>query len=479
MAISVFNYMTPTQIADVQANTALIDVTTPIQNAINALPSTGGTLYFPMGTYKVTSQLTISNSGVHLVGDGMRSSVIDFEPTSNAICFLFDAGSSVMYNSGISGFSFFSNDTTYTKTALKFINLSGYTVGNIGTQYPHFLGAGSTFVSINGREFGWFRDIYAEADRPIVCNPIPSPHTSNGIGIDQHNFHNIYLIASSSYPVIEFSTGLNLTQVSFTGTQSWVGGTYGLYWLDTTSSAVSNGLVLNNVRWEQGADNTKYLVYINHNYGLQGFTINSGQGGDRNGFYFRKVANILLNDFYYTSTTLEALNVDSTVIEIASNNSFWQAGSTATIGGQQLIFATPKDPNAGALAPTFQYTPATNAAPMNIGITSTFTPILNGFTQVLGGGTITATGRYTQIGNRVFFNIQIVAAGGATIASVANTSYISGLPSVSINDICYACQYNNTISLGNGSVSGSGNCSTPSWAAATGTFIISGNYEVS
>lgn len=52
--VSVLDYMTPAQIADVQGRTALIDVTAAIQAALN----TGKSVYFPKGTY-LTGPLTV------------------------------------------------------------------------------------------------------------------------------------------------------------------------------------------------------------------------------------------------------------------------------------------------------------------------------------------------------------------------------------------------------------------------------------
>jgi Pectate lyase superfamily protein len=59
--------------------TGVADSTTGIQNAINAMPAGGGTLFFPPGTYKISSTLTVGNgstsgqstqAGVYLVGSG-------------------------------------------------------------------------------------------------------------------------------------------------------------------------------------------------------------------------------------------------------------------------------------------------------------------------------------------------------------------------------------------------------------------------
>ena len=50
--INVFDYMSANQIKDVVSNTALLDVTTPCQDAINAcVAAGGGEVFFPQGTY--------------------------------------------------------------------------------------------------------------------------------------------------------------------------------------------------------------------------------------------------------------------------------------------------------------------------------------------------------------------------------------------------------------------------------------------
>jgi len=63
--VSVFDWFTPAQISDVQARTLTQDVTSAVQAAINSFtlfsyPLGGWTLYFPPGTYKITSSLVIS-----------------------------------------------------------------------------------------------------------------------------------------------------------------------------------------------------------------------------------------------------------------------------------------------------------------------------------------------------------------------------------------------------------------------------------
>lgn len=57
------------------------DDTAAVQAAINALPSGGGVVYFPRGTYVITSALTRAINNVVLVGEG-RASVLSYTPTT-------------------------------------------------------------------------------------------------------------------------------------------------------------------------------------------------------------------------------------------------------------------------------------------------------------------------------------------------------------------------------------------------------------
>lgn len=436
----------------------------------------GRKLIIPAGTALITDEVIFTNSRIHIEGAGLGATKIRFQPGANKVCFRVENGSSVIYQGSIKGIGFYSNDTTYTKTAIQLIDHSGWVIEGCGTVYPHWYGAGSIFLNIKGREAGRIKDIYAFADRPLLCEAIPAPHTAAGIGLDHHNFHNMYL-TSVGYPVVEFGTGLNVTQCSFTGHQAWVGGTYGLYWNDTTSSSTSEGLVLENIRWEQGTDPAKWLVYINHNYNLLGLSIKGGQGGDRNGIYLRKVSKVHFDGFAYTSATGVALDADTTVDDIEGTACFWQGGSTLNLPGHDLVFATPKNPNTGALPPTFSYCLTSNNAQMTAGRTYTATITRNSFTEVLGGGTITTTGKYTLIGKLCFFQITTVCAGGATIASTAGTSFYSGLPAVSTVGVLSTIRYDVATSLGNSSISGGGNATTPTWGAtANATYITSGVY---
>lgn len=60
------------------------DDTTAIQAVINAMPSTGGTIYFPPGTYKLSAALALKSNLV-LIGAGQAASILQ-QTTTTAAC---------------------------------------------------------------------------------------------------------------------------------------------------------------------------------------------------------------------------------------------------------------------------------------------------------------------------------------------------------------------------------------------------------
>ena len=89
--VSAFDYMTAAQIADVIANTAAEDVTSAIQAA-----ATYSSVYFPAGTYKVTSAISVPGSRL-LKGQG-KQSIIAFSGSM--------AANSVFTSSSVAGVRF-------------------------------------------------------------------------------------------------------------------------------------------------------------------------------------------------------------------------------------------------------------------------------------------------------------------------------------------------------------------------------------
>ena len=106
---------------------------------------------------------------------------------------------------------------------------------------------------------------------------------------------------------------------------------------------------------------------------------------------------------------------------------------------------------------------------------ATWTPTWTGLTVV---GTPTYAGRYTRIGQLVFFTVEITAGGANTTASTAGTTFVNNLPlAAAFFNACVARDMSIGTSLGVGGVNAA-NVSTPTWGATNSKIIVSGWYEI-
>lgn len=367
------------------------DDTVAIQNTINVFTSGNCRIRFPKGVYKVTSIITIANGRTHLEGDGVFATQILFAPTANGVCFQFTAGASVLYQTSLRDMTFYSNDSTYSKVAIDLVDTSQFEMDNVSISgsiavsgSAFWSGAGSIGLRVRGRELGTISNFTAFCDLPIVIGPNPN---FAAISIDHFHFQDLYLGANGN-PKVTIQSGVNLTNVLFDGRQAWVLGTDGLSWVDTTTTGVSNGLTLKNIRCEQETSSSGHTVNIQHNFGLQRLVIeNCYWGLNTQGIALRKVTQVDIRDHFHVGSTTNALDVDSTVGQIVLLNCFWQTGSTASLGGHRTIWSTPS-PAAAPLPPNGLYDLSTNGN-QNIvvggAISEDFVQIGNGGTYQLGG----------------------------------------------------------------------------------------------
>lgn len=334
--------------------------------AVQAAIDSGGSfcsVYFPTGIYKVTSQITISGDRVKLFGDGAATRIL-FNPTANAVCFLFDKGSTSSVQNTISSMAFYSTDTTYTKTAIKLVNVVQCIVENIQTIFPHWFGNGSTFLHILGRDTSVIRGLNVFADKPVRASPIPLPHVASGIGMDHFCFTDCYLgNVTSANPIITFDDGLMVSNVTFDGYQAWVGGSYGFYY-DAPSAAAADSLNLsiNNVRWEQAVSGG-YAFYMNHGPGIANVSLNNWYSGDgtgvgAKGYYLRGAEQFALRSTFYTGasigidadTTCTSGNIDLILNDPAATINLTATRVSGTIRkGGNVFNYTPSAPSGSAL----------------------------------------------------------------------------------------------------------------------------------
>lgn len=167
------------------------------------------------------------------------------------------------------------------------------------------------------------------------------------------------------------------------------------------------------------------------------------------------------------------------------------AAVTNETGSGALVFAT----SPTLVTPTLGVASATS---INFGDTalanykeSTWSPSFTSLTEVLGGGSVTKTGRYTRIGRLVFFTVKIVAAGGATFKSTIGTTYHDLPVTVAQDSVSSAMEdptgtepastsvENNFDQMRHGYIKSSTSRNyTPTWIATSNTVTISGVYEV-
>jgi len=423
---NVFAYFSAAQRADVLAKTGSLDVTSAIQDAIDAAGE-NSTLYFPPGLYRVTDELVVSENRVHLVGAGSWSTRFLFLPTADASCIKLDASGSVLFQGSVQGFSFYSTDSTYSKTAIEEVDTSGYLFEDIVVGGSVVAVPGSTFwsggtasigIHYKGREAVVSRRLYIYADQPIRISENPN----NSIDIDHFHFQDTYLGAADN-ACVTVDSGINLTNVTFDGYNVWVLGTHGFYWSDSATTGVSQTLSFSGVRTEQGTDAAAWCFYIDHNYGLQGLSIENHQGGfERDGIYLRNVTGVSLkNNINTGGAGRTVLDVDSTVSGIDITECFWQDGSDASMSGQVLVYESPKPATGSPLAPSARYQSSSIASKRtstelaNGGYLLTLT---NGATAVIGANT--TAGMLTVVDSEYFSAIFNVRGTNNAVSEVAD-----------------------------------------------------------
>ena len=132
------NDFIPTSVTDTSANT--VNCATYINNAINALPATGGKIIFPSGLYRITSAITINKNAVVLEGAcgmvvGMDNYGVRFkrdDGDNNTFISITNARSIEIRNIGFNGGTF--NTTNSGGVGVKPANGAIHVIAQPGTQ---------------------------------------------------------------------------------------------------------------------------------------------------------------------------------------------------------------------------------------------------------------------------------------------------------------------------------------------------------
>lgn len=279
-----------------------------------------------------------------LVGQGRGATTITFAPhqpgpailvSKPLTCSNYSAPCTDIVRDSIRNLLIYSADTTVPKAAIKLMAASDMEIENVAIAGS---GPGSSWsggspgigIQIQGHEALTVSKVSINADEPISIETNPIVYGNGTFHIDSDHFHfsDLYLIANG-YPCVKIGDPVQLTQTIFDGRQSWVGGTYGLYWNDQADLGASNGLYLSNVRTEQGSNSSGYSVWISaigrqiQNVMITGMYADPG----RNGVYLRGTHWTTLQNFIYGGNA-EALNADSSNDLLSIHNSFFQVGSS-------------------------------------------------------------------------------------------------------------------------------------------------------
>ena len=375
------------------------------------------TVYVPAGSYKITSELLFSSDRFRFIGAGVNQSILVFAPTAAGSLIRVSNGASINFQSKISGFTFTSQDTTYTKVALDIWDVSEMQIEDISIAGAngYWRGASSVGLRTHGREITTIKNVTIYADKPIQISDNPN-HT---IDIDHFHFEDCYLAgyASAQQPLITIDSGVNLSDVTFDGAQAWVGGAGGLYWNDTTSTIASYGLTIKNVRTEQTANSSSWAIYLGRNQSLYGLRIeNLYVDPNTKGIYMRNIFSGTLDNATFTGSGV-ALDYNGTNWGLDGRGCWFLGGSTVTISGQNLVHAGPKYPVNAPLPSSFRFHNAALATQTQFTSAALSQPILtvaNNATAVLGTATMTGLLLITDsAGNSAIFSI-----GGAAATTV-------------------------------------------------------------
>ena len=299
------------------------------------------------GSSIISSTVTINESAVFIVGAERLASTIQFEPSSDDVCFHFvHPSSGVLFWGGLKGLYFYSTDTTYAKTAILLEDTSNFLLENLAcNNWTDTGGYDSTFLHTKGREFLISKNLSIACDRGILIDQNPN----SSISADHFHFQDTFITVTSGSdkPCIKVADGTNLTNVLFDGANPWVRpGSHAFEWIDTTASAASFNIQFQNVRTEQGQDTSAYSFYISST--AQGRTqlawFNCVLDVYMNGMYFRNSSRINIYNLTANMQSKTCLNANSTCDDIGWFNSDWGAStSTASYTGMLLQTGIQKD----------------------------------------------------------------------------------------------------------------------------------------
>lgn len=319
--------------------------TLAIQSAID-LTTAANNVVVPTDTC-ATGPLFITKNWTTIRGSGLRASTLQFVPSANGQAAIRAklATSTIISGTTIRDLAILTADTTYAKIGIEIYDGSQTTIDHVqigvsggwigGTSIAPFTGTGSIGLKLEGREFGTITNVGLFAAIPLYIAQNPN---NTGIDIDHHRFSDFYFIANGDNPNVLIADDVQATNVTFEH-GAWVGGSYGLYWNDTTSVGTSSQFMVSDVRYEQPTA-AGYILWITKNALLRQLTVNNllgGTGTTINGIYLRNVSPVAISDYTYNGT-LRCLDVDTPIL-LEWRSSVCQSASSKSLGNTEEVWS--------------------------------------------------------------------------------------------------------------------------------------------
>lgn len=308
----------------------------------------GGTVSLEAGTWTLPTPFSTAVWRLSIVGEGKNATVFSFAPGATATALKFDAGGGSGYNeNSIRYIGFSGGADTSNKTAIEYVNAANCEIQGVAIATGSWLGD-SIGIKASGRQLLKITDCKLACSRPLVFAQNPYFTT---LCTDHFKVAYCELVGtSSSFPVVEFSDGVNFSNVTLEEV-AFVKGKDGIKWLDTSSTAAGFQFIIRGGRFEQGLDPTGWCVWLESSAQVLQSVLIDGTRLDinRNGIKLRNVqrATIRNVDFAMGSgkVSLDVVMVagGSLILE----NCQRQVGSTFSITNAKLVSSTPSASGVG------------------------------------------------------------------------------------------------------------------------------------
>jgi len=261
--------------------------------------SSGGTVYLKGGTWTLPTAFSTAVQRFSIVGQGKNVTTFAFAPGAAATALKFNNGGGGGYNeNSVKYIGFSGGADTSAKTAIEYVNAANCEVQGVAIATGSWLGD-SIGIKASGRQLLRITDTKLACARPVVY----AQNTFfTSLNVDHFLLENCELVGTSATrPCIEFSDGVSFSSTTIRNT-AIVQGQDGILWNDTTSTAASFGLMIQNIRTEQGLDGAAWSIRLESTaQTLQSVVIdNAHLDANRNGIKLRNALFVTLRNVNFT-----------------------------------------------------------------------------------------------------------------------------------------------------------------------------------